>query len=104
MCGIVGFWQQTGHDKGANQKHLEVMNGELRQELEARGHRFTTRTDTEILVHLYEDYGTEMVNLLRGMFAFARHQTVGVCPASFGLRFRLGIAGFAHLARFPPRY
>jgi asparagine synthase (glutamine-hydrolysing) len=54
-----------------------VMNGEiynfqtLRQELEDRGHRFLTRSDTEVLVHLYEDYGEALVHRLRGMFAFA---------------------------------
>lgn len=54
-----------------------VFNGEiynfpeLRPELEARGHRFYTNTDTEVIVHLYEEMGAECVQKLRGMFAFA---------------------------------
>ncbi|HTF45346.1 MAG TPA: asparagine synthase (glutamine-hydrolyzing), partial [Terriglobales bacterium] len=54
-----------------------VFNGEiynfpeLRKELEGRGHRFYTHTDTEVIVHLYEDLGADCVQKLRGMFAFA---------------------------------
>jgi len=54
-----------------------VFNGEiynfpeLRRELEARGHRFYTNTDTEMIVHLYEEMGANCVKKLRGMFAIA---------------------------------
>jgi asparagine synthase (glutamine-hydrolysing) len=54
-----------------------VFNGEiynfleLRSQLQARGHRFYTKTDTEVIVHLYEEYGQDCVKYLRGMFAFA---------------------------------
>jgi len=54
-----------------------VFNGEiynfpeLRQELQRRGHHFCTQTDTEVIVHLYEDHGADCVHKLRGMFAFA---------------------------------
>ena len=50
----------------------EVYNfPELRVELEAKGHLFRTRTDTEVVVHLYEEMGPACVDRLRGMFSFA---------------------------------
>lgn len=54
-----------------------VFNGEiynfpqLRSELQSRGHRLSTHTDTEVIVHLYEEMGRDCVHQLRGMFAFA---------------------------------
>ena len=44
---------------------------ELRSKLEARGHRYRTQSDTETIIHLYEEYGRDCVQHLRGMFAFA---------------------------------
>lgn len=60
---------------------------ELRADLIRRGHRFATATDTEVVVHLYEEEGTACVEQLRGMFAFA------VCDRDriFLARDRLGI-------------
>src|SRR5881397_467531 len=54
-----------------------VFNGEiynyrsLREGLESRGHRFATRTDTEVIAHLYEERGERCIEDLRGMFAIA---------------------------------
>src|SRR5579884_264170 len=69
----------TGHQPISNEDETVwiVFNGEiynfpeLRDELRARGHAFRTNTDTEVIVHLYEDLGSDCVRLLRGMFAFA---------------------------------
>ena len=61
---------------------LTVFNGEiynfraLRQQLEACGHVFRTNTDTEVIVHAYEEYGADFPQYLNGMFAIAIHDTV----------------------------
>src|SRR3954453_4872874 len=68
-----------GHQPLANEDGTiwVAFNGEiynqrkLREDLNRHGHRFATRTDTEVLVHLYEDYGEELLHVLDGMFAFA---------------------------------
>ena len=69
----------TGRQPIANEDETVwvVFNGEiynfeeLRRPLERRGHRFRTTTDTEVIVHLYEEVGERVVEHLRGMFAFA---------------------------------
>lgn len=70
---------ETGHQPLSNEdKSLWVVhNGaiynfpSLRSELKSSGHVFTTRTDTETIVHGYEEWGEDFVHKLRGMFAFA---------------------------------
>jgi asparagine synthase (glutamine-hydrolysing) len=74
---IIGL--DTGHQPIHNEDGSiqVVFNGEiynykeLRHDLQQRGHSFYTDTDTETLVHLYEEYGPKLVEKLRGMFAFA---------------------------------
>jgi asparagine synthase (glutamine-hydrolysing) len=74
IIDLAGGDQPIGNEDGTIQV---VFNGEiynyhdLRRDLEARGHRFRTMSDTEVLVHLYEEHGSALVERLRGMFAFA---------------------------------
>lgn len=91
---------KSGHQPLANENRdvWIVFNGEiynhaeLREDLEARGHQYRTRSDTETIVHLYEEYGSDCVMHLRGMFAFViwdRRKRV-----LFAARDRLGIKPF----------
>ncbi len=72
-----------------------VFNGEiynfqpLREELLAAGHQFKTHTDSEVLLHGYEEWGTELLRRLRGMFAFAIWD--GKEQKLFGARDHFGI-------------
>lgn len=72
-----------------------VFNGEIynyreiRQDLLCRGHRFKTGSDTEVLVHLWEEHGPEMVHRLNGMFAFCIHERS--TRRTFIARDRIGI-------------
>lgn len=60
---------------------IVMMNGELynyrevRADLEKKGHKFITKSDTEILPHLYEEYGEDLVDHLNGMYAFSLWDT-----------------------------
>ena len=69
----LGFQPMTNE----NETIWLVLNGEiynyidLRNELEDKGHIFKSHTDTEVVIHLYEEYGNSCVDHLRGMFAFA---------------------------------
>jgi asparagine synthase (glutamine-hydrolysing) len=88
---------RTGHQPISNEDETIwiVYNGEiynhqqLRADLEARGHRYRTKSDTETIVHLYEEYGRDCVKHLRGMFAFAIWDRRTRCL--FIARDRLGI-------------
>lgn len=91
---------KTGHQPMGNEDETVwiVSNGEiynyleLRQELIAKGHDFKTHSDTEVIIHLYEEYGVSCVDRLNGMFAFSlwdknKHRI-------FAARDRLGIKPF----------
>ena len=119
-----GLWQQTSPDNtyvGLGSRRLAILdlsesghmpmsnedgslwityNGEiynfreLRNELEAKGHRFASRTDTEVIVHLYEEEGPDCVKKLNGMFAFAICDLRDSSPILFVARDHFGIKPF----------
>ncbi len=70
---------ESGHQPICNEDKTVwiAYNGEiynylnLRRELESKGHRFRSKSDTETIVHAYEEYGASCIDNLRGMFAFA---------------------------------
>lgn len=74
IIDLAGGKQPVTNEDGAL---VVVYNGELYNYLEltkvlqARGHTFTTRSDTEVIVHAYEEYGIDFLHKLHGMFAFA---------------------------------
>ena len=88
---------KTGHQPLSNEDDSVwiVFNGEiynyqeLRQLLLQKGHVFKTQTDTEVIVHLYEEFGPECVKKLRGMFGFAIWDSKA--KALFLARDRVGI-------------
>jgi len=74
VVDLVGGHQPVFNEDGtvAIVFNGEIFNfQELRQQLLDRGHRLSTHSDTEVIVHLYEDLGEDCVHKLRGMFAFA---------------------------------
>jgi asparagine synthase (glutamine-hydrolysing) len=93
IIDVAGGAQPLRNEDGSV---LVVYNGEvynyleLQAELEAAGHRFRTRCDTEVLVHAYEQWGTAMLERLNGQFAFAiydvRAGTVLLARDRFGVR------------------
>jgi asparagine synthase (glutamine-hydrolysing) len=106
LSGYVGFGFRrlsiidlhTGHQPISNEDGTVwiVFNGEiynyreLRQSLQSKGHSLRTQTDTEVIVHLYEEFGEACVEKLRGMFAFAvwdeRRQTLLLARDRIGIK------------------
>jgi asparagine synthase (glutamine-hydrolysing) len=73
----------------------EIYNfAELRRELESKGHRFASHTDTEVVIHLYEQEGPDCVKRLNGMFAFAICDLRSGSPTLFMARDHFGIKPF----------
>lgn len=122
IIDVAGGRQPIANETGDVQV---VFNGEiynhhpLREALRARGHAFATRSDTEVIVHLYEERGTDFVDALRGMFGIAlwdarqrrlvlARDRVGIKPLYYwafpgGLAFASELRCFLALDEFPRR-
>ena len=78
----------------------EIYNARpLRRELEAKGHRFKSFADTEVVIHLYEEEGADCVRRLNGMFAFAICDLRESRPQMFMARDHFGIKPFYYVCR-----
>jgi len=73
----------------------EIYNfADLRRELQSKGHNFTSHTDTEVIIHLYEEEGPDCVKRLNGMFAFAICDLRSGTPTLFMARDHFGVKPF----------
>ena len=78
----------------------EIYNfAELRRELQSKGHQFTSNTDTEVVIHLYEQEGEDCVKRLDGMFAFAICDLRSGKPELFLARDHFGVKPFYYAQR-----
>jgi asparagine synthase (glutamine-hydrolysing) len=78
----------------------EIYNfAELRRELQSKGHRFASNTDTEVIIHLYEQEGPDCVQRLQGMFAFAICDLRSGRPELFLARDHFGVKPFYYVQR-----
>jgi asparagine synthase (glutamine-hydrolysing) len=97
----------SGHMPMANADRSVVItyNGEiynfadLRSELEGKGYRFSSDTDTEVVLHLYEEEGPDCVKRLNGIFAFAICDTRAATPVLFVARDHFGVKPFYYWYR-----
>ena len=86
----------TGQQPMTFENYTIVFNGEiynyieLREELIQKGHQFRTTSDTEVILHLYKEYGTEFVSRLNGMFAFIiydkKNRNIYIARDHFGIK------------------